>query len=44
MEDTAKPAVLIDDDSAKPSAAEELPAKAAGYGTAHVKRARSADR
>ncbi|MGC0400511.1 uncharacterized LabA/DUF88 family protein [Streptomyces sp. SAI-126] len=39
MENTAKLAVLIDADNAKPSALEELLAEVAKYGTAHVKRA-----
>ncbi|MFD8621459.1 NYN domain-containing protein [Streptomyces sp. NPDC059513] len=39
MESTAKLAVLIDADNAKPSAVEELVAEVAKYGTAHVKRA-----
>ena len=39
VENTAKLAVLIDADNAKPSALEELLAEVAKYGTAHVKRA-----
>ncbi|MFI0449713.1 NYN domain-containing protein [Actinomadura sp. 6N118] len=38
-ENTAKLAVLIDADNAKPTAVEELLAEVAKYGTAHVKRA-----
>ncbi|MET8825167.1 NYN domain-containing protein [Streptomyces sp. NPDC004610] len=39
VENTAKLAVLIDADNAKPAALEELLAEVAKYGTAHVKRA-----
>jgi hypothetical protein len=39
VENTAKLAVLIDGDNAKPGAAEELLAEIAQYGTAQVKRA-----
>lgn len=39
VENTAKLAVLIDADNAKPSAVDELLAEVAKYGTAHVKRA-----
>lgn len=39
MENTAKLAVLIDADNAKPAALEELLAEVAKYGTAHLKRA-----
>lgn len=39
MENTAKLAVLIDADNAKPSTLEEPLAEVAKYGTAHVKRA-----
>ncbi|WP_199813368.1 NYN domain-containing protein [Streptomyces aureocirculatus] len=39
METTAKLAILIDADNAKPAAAQELLAEVAKFGTAHVKHA-----